>query len=238
MTSSNVQKFMFSMIALALLMGALAVSSSSTAAQETTNPVGVTGGNTILKPTKQMIRKLKRAKVRVKPTGSAKGGMRKLVFPVTGGRIGMSDGKPFGVIRHRASGLRMGKSTPKLFGFKNPVVDPRGRMIWIGDVGNEVVGAAHPDLATRPLTSPVLDDRSIALFRLSGIFDTNPEDGASRHRFRAQARLTAQSARLFRSKLGLNVKKGNTFGIIGVLVSFAGGDGQGGGIYNLSLIHI
>ncbi len=75
------------MIALALLMGALAVSSSSTAAQETTNPVGVTGGNTILKPTKQMIRKLKRAKVRVRPTGAATGGLRKLVFPVTGGRI-------------------------------------------------------------------------------------------------------------------------------------------------------
>ena len=210
MTSSNVQKFTFSMIALALLMGALAVSSSSTAAQETTKPVGVTGGKTILKPTKQMIRKLKRAKVRVRPTGAATGGLRKLVFPITGGRevIGAQDLYPWREIRHKGSGFKIMKRVDGTspLAFRNPVVDSRDLMIWIGDVGNEVV------------------------LRLSETDLLQAEDGPIR--FRAKLTLTTQSAKLLRKRVGVNVKKGNTFGIIGVLVSFAGGDGLGGGIFN------
>lgn len=65
-------KIAFSAAALALLIGALPVStSSSTAAEARQSAVQVTGGKTTLKPTKRMIRKLKRAKVRVRPTGSA-----------------------------------------------------------------------------------------------------------------------------------------------------------------------
>ena len=228
MIATNLQKLTFSMIALALLIGALVVADSSKAADaETAADVfvpgrvyTVTGGKTTLKPTKQVIRKLKRAKVRVRPTGSATGGLRKLVFPVTGGRIGMSEGRLVGRIRHQRSGFRI-EEYPWSSGFRTPAIDFTSITDTTGSMGGTVNAIAGYGTEALP---------NLRLFRLSGIFDTNPEDGTAR--LRAQARITARGARLLRSKLGLNVKKGITFGIIGVLVAYAVGNEQGGGIYN------
>ena len=192
MTAVNVWKLAFSMIALAMLFAALTVSTSSTADGAERSQFVITGGKTTLKPTKQMVRKLKRAKVRVRPTGSATGDLRKLVFPITGGRevIGAQDLYPWREIRHKGSGFKIMKRVDGTspLAFRNPVVDSRDLMIWIGDVGNEVV------------------------LRLSETDLLQAEDGPIR--FRAKLKLTKQSAKLVRKRLGLNVKKGTTFGII------------------------
>lgn len=198
MTATNVQRSTFCIVALALLMGVLAVSTSSSTAAPTvsigsgtTKPVGITGGKTTLKPTKQMVRKLKRAKVRLMPTGSANGGPRRLVFPITGGR-GLIDSQvlnPWLQARHNGSGFRIMKRVERTspLAFRNPVIDSRDLMIWIGDVGNEVV------------------------MRFSETNLSQTQDGSIR--FRAKLKLTKQSAKLLRKRLGLNVKKGTAFAV-------------------------
>jgi hypothetical protein len=135
-----------------------------------------------------MIKKLKRAKVTVKPTGSAKGGLRKLTFPITGGRVGVSEGKPVGVVKHRGSGFRMGKSTPKLFEFKSPTINlGTGIMAFQGPFGSPNLGKLFKSCFTfkewvKPCPSHVV-------------------------------KLTRPGARLLRS-LGLKVKPGAKFGFI------------------------
>ncbi len=93
------------------------------------------GGKTTLKLNDRMIRKLKRAKVRVKPTGSARGGLQEARLPDhrRSGRHG--DGELIGKIAHRRSGIDWGSNKPGLGGtgqirLRNPVVDMADFAIW------------------------------------------------------------------------------------------------------------
>lgn len=198
MTATNVRKLTFGMIALALLfIGALTVSASATAADVKQSAVAVTGGKTTLKPTDRMVKKLNRAKIRVSPTGSARGGLRKLVFPVTGGRI--EPGELTGKLKHQGSGLRfrkrIDKASPLLF--KNPVID---------------LGRGFLNLAVKKHAETRADHREAPWIGLSEKKLLEFQDGAIG--FRAKVKLTGQGARGFRSTLGLNVKRGTTFGIL------------------------
>jgi hypothetical protein len=199
MIATNAHKLTFSLIAVTLLFGVLVASSSPTADGAEHSPVAITGGKTTLKPTKQMVRKLKRAKVRVRPTGSATGALRQLVFPVTVGRVGMSEGRLVGRIGHQGSGLRLHSQgnfeIQDLVTLRNPVIGLGGGIL---DFKVEIEGVTQ------------------GAFLKAGRFESQLGGPDTTTRIRAKVRLTRQGARLFRSKLGIRVKPGTAFGVLNV----------------------
>ena len=206
----NALKVAFSTAALALLIGALAVTGSFGAANAGAADVFVpgrvytfTGGKTTLKLNDRMIRKLKRAKVRVKPTGSAKGGLRKLVLPVTGGRVGIKDGELIGKIAHRRSGIDWGSNKPGGGGtgqvrLRNPVVDMADFTIW-----------------GRFYAVPEIEDEVIVVFALSGVEALQSQDGSIR--IRAEVELTKRGAKLLRKRLGVRARASVDFGDVVII---------------------
>ncbi len=191
----DIRRIAFSIVALSLLVASLLWSSSPAATGAPSSVEPVVGGETTLKLTKRMARSLKRVSATVTPSGSATGGPRKLAFPISGGRVAVSDDRPAGKIRHRGSGWiikRAGEgSTGSVIRFRNPVID-LGR----NSLSTRLVGAEK-----LPRSATVLS----LCFVVRGWVRPCPSHVVE---------LTRQGAKAFRTSLGLNVKPGAKFGYV------------------------
>jgi hypothetical protein len=174
--------------AAALAVALLLASAGSAAAAK--DPIG--GGETTLKPNKNIAAALADAGVAVKPKGTATATDKGIVFPVTGGKI--FSGEPKGKVEHKGGKLRLGGGKSAIT-LKNPLINLNAAKLKVRAGGS-----------------------SLKLFDLSYKKTKISRDGFATKFKNVRAKLSKRAAKILRSTYKLPVRKGTVFGRASVVV--------------------